>query len=291
MDLFTGAVAAVERLGVKRHASWAYDKVKRVQYRMAGETYTVDAGDATSEFYIPTRNEFSDLDRIDERPILEDVLAALEPEDVFYDVGANIGMYSCLAADRLDTTVVAFEPHPTNADRLAENVDLNDADVELYRCALGESDETASLTITLDKVGSAGHTLFADDVEREREGYPSVDVSVRRGDSFVESEGLPAPTVLKIDVEGAELDVLRGLSDHLSRPSCRLVYCEVHPDRLAARGAAVSDVADCLESYGFSVEDWNVRGEQPFLRAERVETENRSATGGTDGEDAPRVRR
>jgi FkbM family methyltransferase len=300
MDLFDGAKATVERLGVKPYAAWAYAKAKGVEYRLAGETYTVEVNDATSEFYIPTRNEFSDLDRIDERPVLADLLEGLQSDDVFYDVGANIGMYSCLAADKLDTTVVAFEPHPENADRLEENVDLNDADVSLHRCALGETDGTASLTITLDEIGSAGHTILADDGEREREGYRSVQVPVRRGDDYVGSEELPSPTVLKIDVEGAELDVLRGLSERLSDPSCRLVYCEVHEERLSARGASVSDVADYLESYGFAVEDWSVRGNQPFLRAERVEAEterpdddasaeDETAASEAETADAPRV--
>ncbi|MFC6826858.1 FkbM family methyltransferase [Halopelagius fulvigenes] len=253
-------------LGVRPLAARGYGLAKGVEYRLHGETYAVEVGDAAAEFRIPTRNEFSDLDTLEERPVLEALLGELRPDDVFYDVGANVGLYSCLAADAVEPPVFAFEPHPENADRLAQNVAHNGANVSQYRYALAAEEGTAELALALDKVGSAGHSLVG---TPGKSGYGRVEVRKRRGDELVESEGLPEPTVVKIDVEGAEHKVLDGLAETLSRPSCRLVYCEVHPEHLRMAGSSVADVRDRLEAFGFAVEDRSIRSGQPFLRGEK----------------------
>jgi len=241
-----------------------YRMEQDVRYRHAGRTYAVDASGAEARFLIPTRNEWTDLVAIDERPVIDDLLGNLRADDVFYDVGANIGLYSCLAADVTDRPVIAFEPHPDNAARLNENAELNGADVSLFRCALADSAGEAELDLALDEVGSAGHSLVTDD------GPDTITVPRTRGDDLIAAEGLPAPTVLKIDVEGAEHHALEGLSSTLSRPDCRLVYCETHAARLRAQGVSPSDVRAQLASHGFSVTERTVRegAGETFLVAE-----------------------
>lgn len=230
-----------------------YRRHRRLEYRLAGETLTVKASGARARFLIPTMNEWSDLTAIEERPVLEDLVSNVQQDDVFYDIGANIGLYSCLVADVVDRPVFAFEPHPENAERLRENVELNGADVSLFECALADSTGEAPLSIVLDKVGSAGHSLVTDDE------FDTITVSKTRGDDLIADEDLPAPTVLKIDVEGAEFQVLQGLASTLSRADCRMVYCETHEDRLRAQGISVTDVRDELTSHGFTVTEYNVR--------------------------------
>lgn len=61
-----------------------------------------------------------------ESPMLKDLLSNLRPHDVFYDVGAHIGLYTCLAVNRLpDENVVAFEPNPDNLAKLRSNLRYN----------------------------------------------------------------------------------------------------------------------------------------------------------------------
>ena len=243
------------RLGVRPLARRAYRSMRILEYKLAGETYTVEIGGANAEFLIPTQNEFSDLRQIEERPILEDLLDEIRPDDVFYDIGANIGLYSCLVADIVTEPVIAFEPHPANADRMEQNVELNDADVSLFRCALADADGEAELSITLDKVGSAGHSLVSD----PNTSIGSVTITKRHGDDLIAEEGVPQPTVLKIDVEGAEFEVLKGLESTLSRTECRVVYCETHADRLESEGHSVAAVREILEEHGFSITDRVIR--------------------------------
>lgn len=245
----------IETSGLKPVGRLLYRWWNHLQYRLAGETYDVEVGSAHARFHIPTRNEWTDFRTIRERPVIYHLVSHIHQDDVFYDVGANLGLYSCLVADVVDRPIVAFEPHPSNADRLEDNVDLNGADISTLRCALADSTGEAELTLALDKVGSAGHTLVSDWTS----GHGSVTVPKVRGDELIAREDLPRPTVLKIDVEGVESAVIDGLEATLSHPDCRLVYCETHAERLEKRGDSVADVRATLESHGFSVTEYPVR--------------------------------
>ncbi|WP_436936372.1 FkbM family methyltransferase [Halovenus marina] len=267
------------KLGIRPIAAWLYWRWRGIQkrlrdlrykqYRLRRDTYRVTVGNAEAEFSVLTRQEYFDFLELKERPILDDFLSNLRADDVFYDLGANVGLYSCLAADIVTSPVVAFEPHPKNADRLEQNATLNESDISVYRCALAASEGTAELRLApgfdIERLGSAGHSL----VDHEEEDTETITVETRPGDEFVESEQVPPPTVLKIDVEGAEMGVIEGLESTLSSPDCRLVYCEVHEERLQSQGHSVSDITDVLESHGFSVEERVVDGYQTFLRAEK----------------------
>ena len=83
------------------------------------------------------------------------------------------------------------------------------------------------------------------------------------GDSLIDRDDLPSPDVVKIDVEGAELQVIQGLSSALA--NARVVYCEVHPQHVDEE-----DVFDALRSLGFTVERLGTReGGHSFVRALR----------------------
>jgi hypothetical protein len=80
----------------------------------------------------------------------------------------------------------------------------------------------------------------------------------------VETPDVPVPTVVKIDVEGAEVAVLDGLSGTLADGATRLVYCEIHRDQVAD-----ADVVDRLRPHGFEVETVYSRSNVAFVRAAR----------------------
>jgi len=253
--IFSDTVVQIaSRFGLRKPLDYAYGSYRSLSYRLAGDTYTVTVNDVSAEFLIPTHNEFTDLWKIDERPILADLLGELRADDVFYDIGANVGLYACLASQVTDTPVTAFEPHPDNAERLRQNMQHNRADISLFEHALIDEDGEAELAITLDKVGSAGHSLVTTAKE-----HGTITISKRHGDEFIADNQLPAPTAIKIDVEGTEGAVLDGLSATLDQPSCRLVYCEVHGDRLQASGHSMVGIRSRLEGHGFAVTERVVR--------------------------------
>ena len=140
----------------------------------------------------------------------------LKRGDVFYDVGANIGLYTVLAA-RAGARVVAFEPDDRAGGALRRNVALAEAEdrVEGRSVALADFDGEASFTTGLE-VGK--HLCEAKDTDSD------VTVTVCRLDTLAAADQLPWPVpgclaFLKVDAEGHDLEVLRGATDLLSQHS------------------------------------------------------------------------
>jgi FkbM family methyltransferase len=191
-----------------------------------------------------------DLSRVEstlstEMRILEIVMRSLGAGDVFLDIGANVGVYTILSARTVGEAgrVVAFEPASQHFNRLQENLSLNGLNnVRPFRVALGEAEGTGRLYVK----GTPSPSLLAPEgrIEGSAE-YEPVEVVV--GDEFWKIHKLPPPRVVKIDVQGFELAVLRGLRGLLSGPATTLLVCEIHP----WAGINVQDVRQLVASTGF----------------------------------------
>ncbi len=121
--------------------------------------------------------------------------------DVFYDVGANVGFYTMLAAELVQDTgqVYAFEPLPRNVSYLRRHVEMNCyANVRIYPLAVA------------DREGRMNFSEGSNPSMARIDPSGAMEVSVTSLDILVDKEQLRLPSVLKIDVEGAEYDVLRG---------------------------------------------------------------------------------
>ena len=210
-------------------------------------TRTATIGDRTARFRCESVAEVRRVDTaVNERDVLERFISASKDGTV-WDVGAAVGTFSIPAALH-GAEVVAFEPHAPNADRLTENADLNDVEVDLRRHALGaEAGETGFTPV--GPVGSGKHHVDESGAESVR---------IKRGD-----EVTPFPDAVKIDVEGAELDVIRGARDALEHAHTMLV--EVHP----GRGVDESEVREELAGLGFDVDELEIGREQVHLWASR----------------------
>jgi len=195
---------------------------------------------------------------MDEEPVLADIYDRLMSDDIFYDIGANIGIYSCLLGKALqDGNVICFEPHPETAVKCRQNLKLNNIVEKVHEVALTDFKGAVGLSISGEP--DVGRGTFSIDNSTE-----DMLVKAVPGDDFCEEKNAPPPTILKIDVEGEEVGVLRGFERILSRDSCRLVYCEVHPDRL---GESENVVWRLFESTGFKTERIHDRGSEYFIRA------------------------
>jgi len=166
----------------------------------------------------------------------------LQPGMTFYDVGANMGFFSLIAWRRVgpEGRVVSFEPLPESARTLRHNVGLNAArNVEVVEAAVGAEPGRAQLAVTAESVQA--HLAEIDT------GTPTlgvVDVEVTAIDAEL-AEGRAAPDVVKIDVEGAEVQVLAGMRETLERHRPALI-CEVH--------GTTPEVCDFLESHGYQLD-------------------------------------
>jgi FkbM family methyltransferase len=209
-------------------------------------TTELTVGGVSAEFITRTRKEYSRFDNLmGEAEVLEDLLSEIEGGDTFYDIGANVGMYSCFVGKNdSETTVVAFEPHPANARRFDQNVELNDIHAKLRTIALSDTNGWTDLRISESgETGVGSHSLSTGDSDR------TVEVEVRRGEEIATEES--APTVLKIDVEGAEFKVIKGLEGCLD--SCRLIYCEVHPGKMRDFETTPEELETFLRGQGYTI--------------------------------------
>jgi FkbM family methyltransferase len=201
-----------------------------------------------------------ETDVFKEQHIMERLILTLKPGDVVYDVGANVGLYALLLAKVVGERgqVIAFEPVREYYGRLLENVTLNGTtQVRSFERALG--DYSGELRISAG--GALGHQAGAGD-DPSGDGYRTV--TVVEGDRLREEAKLPLPTVVKIDVEGAEYGVLRGLRETLARPDCTVIMCEVHPQLLPAE-VSPELIFDLATSLGFTqVERYPCEGRPEF---------------------------
>src|SRR5690606_10061512 len=130
----------------------------------------------------------------------------LKQGGIFIDIGANLGLMSLLAAKCLGPAgrVIAFEPMPSTNDLLCQNIAINGLDnVQSEMCALGSQPSVAHI-YTQPGINRGAATLI------EQPGGHSYEVRVHTIDGFVEEQDLENIVCLKIDVEGWELEVLRG---------------------------------------------------------------------------------
>jgi FkbM family methyltransferase len=176
------------------------------------------------------------------------VARLLAPGEVFWDVGANVGYFSLVAAAALGDTgqVLAFEPGAAALERLTENVGLNpDKNIRIFNLAVADRDGEATL-YRADGIADSSASLFAA-AAGGAFGETCVTVAL---DSFLKRENLRPPDFLKLDVEGAELAALEGAAGILadSRP---LLLVEMEEKNLMAAGASKGAIQAFLAAYGY----------------------------------------
>ena len=161
------------------------------------------------------------------------LLDSLQPGAVFLDVGANLGYFSLLAADRVGPAgkVVAIEPDPANFLLLQRSIVHNglNAIIKPHRVALSDRDEAASLYLSEDNFGD--HQVFATGESRQ-----SVPVNLCRGADLLGGLGVRLDLV-KIDTQGSEYGVVAGLLPLLVRCRPRLIV-ELTPLSLRQCGSS-----------------------------------------------------
>lgn len=178
----------------------------------------------------------------------------LRPGDTVLDVGANIGTFS-LPLARAGFGVVAVEPASDTGERLRRHITMNGLtdQVHVEQLALGTSAGSVHLRVGQSSdVGLRTTTGTSDIIET---------VSTQRGDQLVSDLGI-RPALVKVDVEGGELDVVRGLTSTL--PSVRAVIVELVEAHQQRRGSSAQELGHLLSSAGFDGFAIRARGVEPW---------------------------
>jgi FkbM family methyltransferase len=178
----------------------------------------------------------------------------LRPGDVVLDAGANVGYLTAVAAGMVGPSgqVHAFEPEPSCFRQLERLLELNPGrHIVLNRCAVGDkNDET---TINIAAPGSIMGSTAVPGLMPEDRRRSSIRVPMARLDSYIERHRLCRIALVKIDVEGFELRVLRGLDGYVQRaehpPN---IICEITPDAYSLQHLSMADMADCVRALGYA---------------------------------------
>jgi len=197
-----------------------------------------------------------------EKQMLGRAVSCLQPGDVFVDVGGNLGMFTIFAAKIVGPTgrVIAFEPETIAFGRLQANVALNGLqNVTVLQLALSNS--CGAKTLILGEPDAVSQSAHIGDRVGNSEAIETVTY-----DGLAGRGALPVPHVVKMDVEGHELAALRGMAVTLSDPSCRALFCELHP-QFWPTGVSESEIVTVVRSFGFDLLDVEGRSSQLHLAA------------------------
>jgi FkbM family methyltransferase len=178
------------------------------------------------------------------------LLGWLRPGMTFVDAGAHVGQYSMLASGRLGAAgrVVAFEPHPVLRRVLRRNIRRAGCpNVTVSPLALGHASGRAELVLH-PSANYGGSSLRPDDATAHHRRAP---VRVIPLDDYLDRAGVARVDVLKLDVEGAELDVLEGAARTLAANPRIVLVVEFLRENPLRFGRTVEDLEARLRELGF----------------------------------------
>jgi FkbM family methyltransferase len=237
--------------GQARYGSyWHYRAARLIQRLRAADTARVRLGDVLVEIDLLDRRCTWVMDELlQPAPEGQAVRSLLRKGDTFLDVGANHGSYSLIAAPVVgaEGVVLAFEPQPRLAMLLRRSFQANGfRHAEVLEVACSDSDGQATFFVSHTASGTGGlYEGFSGGAKRKR-----FNVALCRLDDRLAGRALPGRVLLKLDVEGSELSVIRGAASFL-RERRPLIVLELNPSSAKAAGYDVRDLLRTLGEIGY----------------------------------------
>lgn len=187
-------------------------------------------------------NEFRIRTALTKEPETIKVISELKTSDCYWDIGANVGIYSILAAS-MGASVISIEPSPANFFALLKNVEINKT-YNILALPIGLSNHNG-MTVW----NPCSDIAYADNqiVEKLVTEKTNVGLMVRTIDSLIFDDSLPPPTHIKIDVDGIERLILLGGEETLKSKSLKFIQVEVDESDDSAL-----EITEYLMNLGFS---------------------------------------
>ncbi len=169
---------------------------------------------------------------------------SLTPDDVFVDVGANFGYFTCLCAEKIGRSgrgrVFSFEPNPACLRLLDKNLVINwsMSPVQVFRGAAGVQRTVVKLSVPRGHAANASLSIPARDADL-------IDVQMIRIDAFVPEDVVA--TFMKVDVEGHEYGALKGAAALIARSPNIKIVMEWSPEQIREAGYRIDQMLDLFE--------------------------------------------
>ena len=172
--------------------------------------------------------------------------------DVFWDIGANVGVYSLYASLR-GLSVLAFEPSPGNYYLLSKNIEINKMDDKILAYCIALSDKTKLdiFYMSNTELGGALNSFGEARDYRGKKFTPSLNQAMVgfRIDDFIKQFNPSFPNHIKIDVDGIENDIIKGGKNTLKNDNLKSVLVELCTERKEYN----REIVDILNSLGLSL--------------------------------------
>lgn len=248
---------------LKRFFYWLAEKNRRRQLKNMSRTegfFEIELPHINSsmELYlnINNRSEFNLYREGLHEPEASFLSKRLKAGDVAYDIGAFVGYFSIFLAKLVGESghVVSFEPHPESYQCLRKSIEQNHLqNLNTYNLALSDSSTTTKLHLSNDPTK---HSLGSDSIGEfflgaHEQIAKTIEVEVKPLDEVYDSENLPSPDMIKIDTEGAEVNVLNGMLDLIQDEQFEILLA-VHEHKLPAFGTSTEEFYGLLEDLPFT---------------------------------------
>lgn len=181
----------------------------------------------------------------------EALFAVVKDTDIVVDIGANIGIYSLRFAQLASKgRVISFEPHPATFARLREHVRMNGFEHLIpMQYGIGPRNETLRLYEVVESNSGMNRILPEGRVDPSTASHSIVVKPLREA---IRQLGLLRIDLIKIDVEGFEMDVLQG-SEEVIRSFQPVLFIELDDENLRVHGTSASALVALVRSWGYSV--------------------------------------
>ena len=191
------------------------------------------------------------------QPIITETLKKyLKNGDTFIDMGANIGYFSMVAASLVGKTgqVHSFEPVPKYFLKLNNFAENNKQyNIVANQFALGDKEQLGKIYI--EGESNIGSNTFIPALLGNKGNNIIAEVPIRRFDRYVEERGLKNIKLIKIDVEGFEFPVLKGMEGYFlecsKNGSCPAIICEIAPAVYETAGHGPKDIFNYMKNFSY----------------------------------------
>ncbi len=258
-------IALIEKTGQANRLRQIYHRVIQ-----PAKILKMDMDDQVAQFWVPNQKLQTDIAFFTEAVQLRNFLGLVRKGDVVWDIGANQGVYSMFAGQKVSTAgqVYCFEPERRLRRILKVNRFVNKLGNRMTIVPLALGSITGKALLYESAVTAGTHSLVKR-FDRYRSKEEPVQIDIFRADDLLQQSHLAAPNAIKIDVEGAEYDVCDGLRGLMANAPPRLLFLEVHPTLLGNFGRSIEDLRSLLTDYGYQIADSGSRGTEHYWTATR----------------------
>ncbi|HZV13649.1 MAG TPA: FkbM family methyltransferase [Candidatus Kapabacteria bacterium] len=191
----------------------------------------------------------------------------VEGTDVVLDIGANIGQYALLFAQKAKL-IYAFEPSPPMIERLKKHIEINNLASRVKIVPKALSDKPGQLRLSIP---SPTNTGMATTIIDEKSGLQTLTIEAITLDDYLASEGVKKVDIVKMDIEGGELSALRGMKRLLGGENPPIVILEMFDKAMQTAGYTSKDIISELQPYGYQPYQFLRNGKLSSLKGAAIE--------------------